>query len=190
MIGECFRYESCNMRDLRRLWDFSMRELVVLGERDTILAERSRGIEAFQEFLEEHRLAGESTRKRSLLRRAPLGGEDVLPDQLRDEVRDVDPPAGRRKAGAGVVQPPWRLLRQEFSRVALRRRADAQRFVAPGIATMPITHLDALGFRHAVGGSTFSRQSAREGRPARPLSPSRRGLTSTSRRGRLPSCVL
>ncbi len=59
MVGKCFRYESSNMRDLRRLWDFTMRELVFLGERERVLEERSRGMEAFQAFLDGHRLAGE-----------------------------------------------------------------------------------------------------------------------------------
>ena len=59
MVGKCFRYESSNMRDLRRLWDFTMRELVFLGERERVLAERSRGMESFQTFLDDHRLAGE-----------------------------------------------------------------------------------------------------------------------------------
>ena len=59
MVGKCFRYESSNMRDLRRLWDFTMRELVFLGDREAVLAERTRGMDAFQEFLDEHRLAGE-----------------------------------------------------------------------------------------------------------------------------------
>ena len=57
--GKCFRYESKNVRDLRRLWDFTMREIVFLGTREYVLAERERGIERFKGFLEEHRLAGE-----------------------------------------------------------------------------------------------------------------------------------
>jgi len=59
MVGKCFRYESSNMRDLRRLWDFTMRELVFLGGREAVLAERARGMEAFEEFLESHGLAAE-----------------------------------------------------------------------------------------------------------------------------------
>lgn len=59
MIGKCFRYESSNTRDLRRMWDFTMRELVFLGDRDGVLGERSKGVERFQPFLEEHRLAGD-----------------------------------------------------------------------------------------------------------------------------------
>jgi seryl-tRNA synthetase len=59
MVGKCFRYESSNMRDLRRLWDFTMRELVFLGEREAVLAERNKGIDAFRQFLDAHQLAGE-----------------------------------------------------------------------------------------------------------------------------------
>ncbi len=59
MVGKCFRYESSNTRDLRRLWDFTMREVVFLGAREAILAERAKGIELFQGFLDEHRIAAE-----------------------------------------------------------------------------------------------------------------------------------
>ncbi len=59
MIGKCFRYESSNTRDLRRLWDFTMREVVFLGDREAILAERTKGMDLFQGFLEDHRIAAE-----------------------------------------------------------------------------------------------------------------------------------
>ena len=59
MIGKCFRYESSNTRDLWRLWDFTMREVVFLGHREAILAERDKGIELFQSFLEDHWIAAE-----------------------------------------------------------------------------------------------------------------------------------
>lgn len=59
MVGKCFRYESSNTRDLRRLWDFTMREVVFLGGREAILAERTKGMELFQSFLEDHRIAAE-----------------------------------------------------------------------------------------------------------------------------------
>jgi seryl-tRNA synthetase len=59
VCGKCFRYESSNMRDLRRLWDFTMREIVFMGDRDYVLGERERGIETVARFLEEHQLAGE-----------------------------------------------------------------------------------------------------------------------------------
>jgi hypothetical protein len=31
ICGKCFRYEASNLSDLRRLWDFTMREVVFLG---------------------------------------------------------------------------------------------------------------------------------------------------------------
>jgi seryl-tRNA synthetase len=57
--GKCFRYESNNMRDLRRLWDFTMREVVFLGTQADVLARRERGIALVARLLEEHELAGE-----------------------------------------------------------------------------------------------------------------------------------
>jgi seryl-tRNA synthetase len=59
IAGKCFRYESSNLTDLRRLWDFTMREVVFLGERENILAKRAESIEMMSRFLEEHELAGE-----------------------------------------------------------------------------------------------------------------------------------
>lgn len=59
VCGKCFRYESSNLNDLRRLWDFTMREVVLLGGRDEVLAGRERGIELVVQFLEEHDLIGE-----------------------------------------------------------------------------------------------------------------------------------
>jgi seryl-tRNA synthetase len=59
ICGKCFRYESTNLVDLRRLWDFTMREVVFLGSRDDVLKHRERSIEMMSQFLEAHRLAGE-----------------------------------------------------------------------------------------------------------------------------------
>lgn len=59
ICGKCFRYESSNLRDLRRLWDFTMREVVFLGGRELVLAHRERSIAMMSEFLETHQLAGE-----------------------------------------------------------------------------------------------------------------------------------
>jgi seryl-tRNA synthetase len=59
ICGKCFRYESSNISDLRRLWDFTMREVVFLGSRDNVLKERSRSIEIMSELIEEHQLAAE-----------------------------------------------------------------------------------------------------------------------------------
>jgi len=59
ICGKCFRFESSNLSDLRRLWDFTMREVVFLGEQHDLLQRRQRGIEMSARFLEEHELAGE-----------------------------------------------------------------------------------------------------------------------------------
>lgn len=52
VAGRCFRYESTNLSDLRRLWEFTMRELVFVGERDWVLDERQRAIDAFIPILD------------------------------------------------------------------------------------------------------------------------------------------
>src|SRR5262249_11089739 len=54
VCGKCFRYESSNMTDLRRLWDFTMREVVFLGARDDVLDRRERSIEMMGRFLDDH----------------------------------------------------------------------------------------------------------------------------------------
>lgn len=59
ICGKCFRYESTNLSDLRRLWDFTMREVVFLGSREIVLKHRERSIALMSEFLDTHRLAGE-----------------------------------------------------------------------------------------------------------------------------------
>jgi seryl-tRNA synthetase len=57
--GKCFRYESSNMRDLRRLWDFTLREIIFIGGRDEVLEKRERGLELMAAFLESHEIAAE-----------------------------------------------------------------------------------------------------------------------------------
>ncbi len=47
VAGRCFRYESTNLSDLRRLWEFTMRELVFYGEREWVLARRQEAIDRF-----------------------------------------------------------------------------------------------------------------------------------------------
>jgi len=59
LCGKCFRYESSNFSGLRRLWDFTLREVVLLGSRDYVLAGRDRSLEMMSRFLDEHQLAGE-----------------------------------------------------------------------------------------------------------------------------------
>ncbi len=59
VCGKCFRYESANTSDLRRLWDFTLREIVFAGGREEVLHARQESVEMMERFLEEHRLAGE-----------------------------------------------------------------------------------------------------------------------------------
>ncbi len=51
--GRCFRYESTNLSDLRRLWEFTMRELVFYGEREWVLARRQEAIDRFIPVLDQ-----------------------------------------------------------------------------------------------------------------------------------------
>ncbi len=57
--GRCFRYESGNLSDLQRLWDFTMREIVFLGSRVDVLRSREQVIEQMTEFMDAHDLAAE-----------------------------------------------------------------------------------------------------------------------------------
>ena len=59
ICGKCFRFESSNLSDMRRLWDFTMREVVFLGGRAEVLAARDQSIEMMAKVVAEHRLAGE-----------------------------------------------------------------------------------------------------------------------------------
>lgn len=57
--GKCFRYESSNMKDLRRLWDFTLREIIFIGGRDDVLRKRERGVELMGQLLEDLGIAAE-----------------------------------------------------------------------------------------------------------------------------------
>ena len=59
VCGKCFRYESSNMRDLRRLWDFTLREVVFMGTREEVLAKRERAVKMMADFLDAHEIAAE-----------------------------------------------------------------------------------------------------------------------------------
>lgn len=59
VCGKCFRYEASNITDLRRLWDFTMREVVFIGSREWVLSERKRGVELVSAFLDQHDIAAE-----------------------------------------------------------------------------------------------------------------------------------
>jgi seryl-tRNA synthetase len=59
VCGSCFRYEAGNTSDLRRLWDFTMREVVFMGTREDVLQRRATAIQRVSEMLDRHELAGE-----------------------------------------------------------------------------------------------------------------------------------
>jgi len=59
VCGRCFRYESSKMTDLRRLWEFTMRELVLLGRREDVLRLREEAVVLVSRYLEAHELAAE-----------------------------------------------------------------------------------------------------------------------------------
>lgn len=39
-VGNCFRYEAINLNSLERLWNFTMREVIFIGEKDFVLSNR------------------------------------------------------------------------------------------------------------------------------------------------------
>lgn len=53
-VGHCYRYESTNLISLERLWNFSLREVIFVGSKDFVLANRDearvRMQDAFAEF--------------------------------------------------------------------------------------------------------------------------------------------
>ncbi len=59
VCGKCFRFESTNTSDLRRLWDFTMREIVFMGDKNQVWQHREVGLERTASLLTEHRLASE-----------------------------------------------------------------------------------------------------------------------------------
>ncbi|MEM9763735.1 MAG: hypothetical protein AAF968_14710 [Pseudomonadota bacterium] len=56
--GKSFRFESRYSRGLERLWDFTIREIVFLGDRSFALAQRQAFMERTQTFVEELGLCG------------------------------------------------------------------------------------------------------------------------------------
>lgn len=51
--GRCFRYESKNITDLDRLWEFSMREIIFVGEKEKVLTARSRAMGLIWNLIEQ-----------------------------------------------------------------------------------------------------------------------------------------
>ena len=56
--GRCFRYESRNLAGIERLWEFDMREIVVLGDADTCVRTRTLALAAVLQQLERWDLDG------------------------------------------------------------------------------------------------------------------------------------
>ncbi|MCK5127405.1 MAG: hypothetical protein KAR42_14210 [candidate division Zixibacteria bacterium] len=51
-MGRCFRYESKNITDLDRLWEFSMREIIFVGEPAQVLEARQKAIDLIWNLIE------------------------------------------------------------------------------------------------------------------------------------------
>ncbi len=56
--GQCFRYEHGEFSPLRRQWEFTMREIILLGTEQALLELRGRLLEDVVRFAEAHGLAG------------------------------------------------------------------------------------------------------------------------------------
>ena len=56
-VGSCFRYESSNMTSLERLWNFTMREVIFVGDKDFVLENREASRRHMQTVFEEIGLA-------------------------------------------------------------------------------------------------------------------------------------
>ncbi|MBN1267941.1 MAG: hypothetical protein JXA25_20785 [Anaerolineales bacterium] len=56
-VGHCFRYESSNLTSLTRLWDFTMYEVIFVGEKDFVLDNREEGRKRAQKMYERWGLA-------------------------------------------------------------------------------------------------------------------------------------
>jgi seryl-tRNA synthetase len=50
-VGSCFRYESYNTTTLERLWDFTLREIVFVGNREAVKDQRQVCIDVVAEWL-------------------------------------------------------------------------------------------------------------------------------------------
>lgn len=58
-LGKCFRYESGNLQTLERLWDFTMREIIFVGSREYVLAQRQQAVDETVALFDEWGLAYE-----------------------------------------------------------------------------------------------------------------------------------
>ncbi len=56
-VGNCFRYEAINLVSLERLWNFTMREIIFVGPKETVLANRETARQRMSRVFEEIGLA-------------------------------------------------------------------------------------------------------------------------------------
>jgi hypothetical protein len=52
-VGKCFRYESGNLTGLERLWDFTMREWIFVGDKEYVLQQREKATDETIRLLDE-----------------------------------------------------------------------------------------------------------------------------------------
>jgi seryl-tRNA synthetase len=58
-LGKCFRFESRNMSGMERLWDFTMREIIFVGQPEYVLASREEAIRQVADLLDHWALSYE-----------------------------------------------------------------------------------------------------------------------------------
>ncbi len=56
-VGNCFRYEAINLVSLERLWNFTMREVIFIGDKDFVLESRETSRNRMSQVFEEIGLA-------------------------------------------------------------------------------------------------------------------------------------
>jgi hypothetical protein len=56
-VGQCFRYEAINLTSLERLWNFTMREVIFIGNKDFVLENREIARQRMRKVFEEIGLA-------------------------------------------------------------------------------------------------------------------------------------
>jgi seryl-tRNA synthetase len=56
-VGNCFRYEAINLTSLERMWNFTMREVILVGSKDFVLENREIGRQRMQQVFERIGLA-------------------------------------------------------------------------------------------------------------------------------------
>jgi len=56
-VGNCFRYESINLTSLERMWNFTMREVILVGSKDFVLEKREKGRQYMEQVFERVGLA-------------------------------------------------------------------------------------------------------------------------------------